>query len=720
MTKNKSKKVSRRKFFIAGGIGTMGLLALGTFVMRNPLRRTVLEMAETLVPPYAGLGTEANLWFEITKANQLILHQPKVEMGQGTFTSLAQIVADEFDMNIGQIIVKAAETSTGIVDGMGTGGSLSVAQLWQPLREMAATMREMIKTEAARKLGIEAASLKTKDGVLTTNGKTMTYAEAAEEVSEWKVPDTPELRPVKDYKFVGKPIPRIDLKAKVTGDPIFGMDAEMPDMLHAAVIRPEHVGASLKSADIEAAENMPGVVKVLKKDNWVGIIANSYAEALSAKRKVKVEWDIPKIWTEESIRDAMQVGKGDKMITQKVGSKLDPDEDEVVSMDFSSPIGAHAQIEPNGAVAHVKDGKATVILSTQVIGVTQKQVAEALGFELENVNIICTYLGGGFGRRLNTSHAVQAAEMSKEVGKPVKYFFTRKEEFQNDTFRPPTHHIMRGKLSSNGTLEGLEHHYASGDVATNSAIMPNSMLTILGTDVGAMRGGNIMYDKIANHRSVQWHTTLPFATSWWRSLGLLANAFAIESFVDEMAIKAGKNPVDFKLALLGNEGNKARIKKVIQVAAEKGNYNDAATGNKAMGFAATIDAGSPCAQVVEVSVKDNEISVDKVTCVLDCGLAVNPDQVKAQCEGSIIMGISASMHEKMTLKDGRLVPTIYGPYKMALMKDAPKVIDVHLIQGVDVPLPVGEPPLGPIGAAIGNAVRRITGKRVTDLPMKLG
>jgi len=720
MTKNKSKKVSRRKFFLASGIGTMGLLALGTFVMRNPLRRTVLEMAETLVPPYAGLGTEANLWFEITKANQLILHQPKVEMGQGTFTSLAQIVADEFDMNIGQIIVKAAETSTGIVDGMGTGGSLSVAQLWQPLREMAATMREMIKTEAARKLGIEAASLKTKDGVLTTNGKTMTYAEAAEEVSEWKVPDTPELRPVKDYKFVGKPIPRIDLKAKVTGDPIFGMDAEMPDMLHAAVIRPEHVGASLKSADIEAAENMPGVVKVLKKDNWVGIIANSYAEALSAKRKVKVEWDIPKIWTEESIRDAMQVGKGDKMITQKVGSKLDPDEDEVVSMDFSSPIGAHAQIEPNGAVAHVKDGKATVILSTQVIGVTQKQVAEALGFELENVNIICTYLGGGFGRRLNTSHAVQAAEMSKEVGKPVKYFFTRKEEFQNDTFRPPTHHIMRGKLSSNGTLEGLEHHYASGDVATNSAIMPNSMLTILGTDVGAMRGGNIMYDKIANHRSVQWHTTLPFATSWWRSLGLLANAFAIESFVDEMAIKAGKNPVDFKLALLGNEGNKARIKKVIQVAAEKGNYNDAATGNKAMGFAATIDAGSPCAQVVEVSVKDNEISVDKVTCVLDCGLAVNPDQVKAQCEGSIIMGISASMHEKMTLKDGRLVPTIYGPYKMALMKDAPKVIDVHLIQGVDVPLPVGEPPLGPIGAAIGNAVRRITGKRVTDLPMKLG
>lgn len=715
----KKKKVSRRKFLVRGGLGTLGVLAIGTYVFRNPLRRGILEMAETMVPPYSGTGTEANLWFEITSENKVLVHSPKVEMGQGTFTSLAQMVADELDVTIEQIIVKAAATSTGIVDGMSTGGSLSVAQLWQPLREMAATVRELVKREASGKLGVDAAGITTKDGMVSGGGKSMTYAEVISNIKEVELPSTPELRSIDQYKYIGKPIKRIDLKPKVVGDPIFGMDAEMPDMLHASVIRPEHVGATFKSADTGQAEKMPGVIKIIQKEDWVGVIANSYTEALNAKRKIKVEWDIPKKWTEEAIREILQVGKGNKMITQKSGSSLDSSEEGVITAEFFSPIGAHAQIEPNGAVAHVKDGKATVILSTQVIGVTQRQVSEALGLELEDVNIIPTYLGGGFGRRLNTNHAIQAAQMSQEVGKPVKYFFTRKEEFQNDMFRPPTHHIMKGKLNDDGVLEGLEHHYASGDVAINSVLLPPAMTTILGTDVGAMRGGNIMYEKIPNHRAVQWHTTLPFATSFWRSLGLLANTFAIESFIDEMALKTGKNPVEFRLAMLGNEDNQARIRKVIEVAAEKGNYQDKANGNRAMGFAVSIDAGAPCAQVVEVVINDKEIKVEKVTCVLDCGVAVNPDQVKAQCEGSIIMGISGSVHEKMTLKDGQLYPTIYGPYDMALMKHAPKEIDVHLIQGADVPLPVGEPPLGPIGAAVANAVFRITGQRLRSLPLKL-
>ena len=715
----KIKSKSRRKFIVRAGLGTIGVLALGTYVFRNPLRRMTLEMAESLVPPYSGTGTEPNLWFEITSDNKIVLHSPKVEMGQGTFTGLAQIVADEMDVNINQIIVKAAETATGVVDALSTGGSLSIAQLWQPLREMSATMREMIKGEAAKKFGTDVVSITTKDGILQNGATSMTYAKAAEGVEQWEVPDTPELKPVKDYKFVGKPVRRIDQNDKIFGKPVFGLDAELPDMLHATVVRPEHVGAKLKSADTQEAEGMPGVVKIVKREDWIGVVANSFAEALAAKSKIKVEWDIPKVWTEEGIREMLTVGKGSRMITRKKGSTVNEEDPETVTLEFSSPIGAHAQIEPNGALADVRDGKATVILSTQVIGVTQNQVSEALGLKKEDVNIVGTYLGGGFGRRLDTRHEVKAAEMSKEVGKPVKYVFTRKEEFQNDTFRPPTHHIMKGKLGENGLLDNLEHHYASGDVAINSVIMPAAMHTILGTDVGAARGGNIMYNGISNQRVVQWHTTLPFATSWWRSLGLLANTFAIESFIDEMAIKTGKNPVDFRLAMLSEEGDGPRIKAVIEEAAAKSKFTPEAKGNKAMGIAASIDAGSPCAHVVEVTVDGNNIKVDKVTCVLDCGLAVNPDQVKAQCEGSIIMGISASMHEKMTLKDGRLYPINYGAYDMALMKHSPKEIDVHLIQGKDIPLPVGEPPLGPIGAAIGNAVKRITGKRLTHLPMKL-
>ena len=710
------KRVSRRKFLVRGGLGTLGVIALGTYVFRNPIRRSLYGMAEGVVA-YNGTGTEANLWFEITTNNEIILHSPKVEMGQGTFTGLAQMAADELDVEIEQIQVIGAATATGIVDAMSTGGSLSVAQLWMPLREMAATMREFVKQEAAKKMGLEASSLKTAAGMVSGGGKSMTYAEAVAGVTDVKLPATPALRPTESYKFIGKPIKRIDLEKKVFGEPIFGMDAEMPDMLHACVIRPSHVGATFKSADTSKAEGMPGVVKVVQKDNWVGVVAESYAQALAAKRTIKVDWDIPKQWTEAGIREILRVGMGDKMITQKVGSALDPNEEGVETLEFTSPIGAHAQIEPNGAVAHVKDGKATIIMSTQVIGVTQKQVSEALGLELENVNIIPTYLGGGFGRRLYTTHAVRAAQMSEAVGKPVKYFFTRKEEFQHDTFRPPTHHIMRGKLNGDGLLEGIEHHYASGDVAIGSLIIDPNLLSILGTDIGAMRGANMVYSKVPNHRAVQWHTTLPFATSWWRSLGLLANIFAIESFVDEMALKAGKDPISFRLDQIGDEASGKRLKAVIQKAAES--YVEGVNNGKAMGFAASVDAGAPAAHVVEVSIENKQIKVHKVTCVFDCGVAVNPDQVKAQCEGSIIMGMSAALHERMTLKDGQLYPTIYGPYDMTLMRSAPREIDVILVQGGDIPLPVGEPPMGPIAAAIGNAVRRLTDQRLTDLPMRL-
>ncbi len=714
-----AKKISRRKFIVRGGLGTVGVLAIGTYVFRNPLRRAMLGMAESLVPPYSGTGTEPNLWFEITKENRVRVHSPKVEMGQGTFTSIAQMVADEFEVRMDQVEVVGAATETGIIDGMSTGGSLSVAQLWQPLREMAATMREMLKIEAAKKLNTDLSNLTMKEGVISDNGQSLNLSEVAKDVTKWEVPDTPDLKPLKDYKYIGKPISRVDLNAKVYGDPIFGMDAAMPDMLHAVIVRPEHVGAVFKSANIGDTEKRPGVVKVVQKDNWIGIVANSYPEALAAKFELKVDWDIPKKWTEEEIREIITVGNGNEMMVQKEGSALSDDDNEVVVLEFKSPIGAHAQIEPNGAVAHVADGKATVILSTQVVGVTQKQVAEALGFELENVNIIPTYLGGGFGRRLNTSHAVEAALLSQEVGKPVKYFFTRKEEFQHDMFRPPTHHIMKGKLGGNGLLEGVEHHFASGNVAIGSVIMPDMIHGVLNADIGAIRGGSIQYRKVPNFRAVQWHNPLPFATSWWRSLGLLANTFAIESFIDEMAIKAKKNPVQFRLDQIEDDEAGQRLKAVIKKAADMASYSDQLVNGRAMGFAASTDAGAPCAHVAEVSIENNEIKIHKVTCVLDCGIAVNPDQVKAQCEGSIIMGISASLHEKMTLKDGQLYPTIYGPYNMALMKHAPREIEVHLIQGADVPLPVGEPPLGPIGAAVANAVKRLTNKRLTELPLRL-
>ena len=714
------KKFSRRKFIVRSAVGVGVLLGSG-YLTRSIWRRSLASLANSAEAPFMGDTETPPLWFEVRADNQIILYSPKVEMGQGTFTGLAQIAADELEVDISQIKVVHAPTSSGNIDGLSTGGSTSINSLWQPLRELAATMREMLKNEAAKMLGTTAAELTVKDGVISGNGKSLTYGDVAKEVQEWDIPDVPPLKDIKTYKYVGKPVPRVDLRDKVMGAPIFGMDATMPGMLYGAVVRPSSIGAKYVSADTSEAEKMPGVVKIVKEADFVGVIANSRMEAEKAKSGIKVTWDIGKNWQSEDIEEMIRVGKGDPVVIQKKGGsrRILDNEEGVITAEFKSPIGAHAQLEPNGALAFVEGDKATVMISTQVVSITRTEVAGRLGLAEENVNIIPTFLGGGFGRRLHTPNAMQAAVLSKAVGKPVKCFFDRKEEFQNDTFRPPTHHVLKAKLGENGLIKAIEHNLSSGDVMFGSPLFPGIAEPILGADVGAWRGGMIQYGKIPNFRAISWRVKLPFATSWWRSLGLLANTFAIESFMDELAIKAGKDPVQFRLDQIQEDEAGYRLKEVIKAAAQKAGWKDGVQNGRAMGFAASTDAGTPCAHVAEVSIEEGAIKVHKVTCAIDPGLAVNPDQVRAQCEGSIVMGLSAAMYEKMTVKDGELSPTIYGPYRMALMKDAPKEIDVVILENADAPGAVGEPPLGPIGAAIANAVFRLTGQRLREMPFEL-
>jgi len=715
------KKVSRRKFLVRGGLGIIGVLAVGTYLFRSPIRRAIAGAIDSGESPYMGDTGSPIIWFEVTSDNTIVLHSPKIEMGQGTFTGLAQMAADELEVSMEQMKVVHATSVSGNMDGFATGGSTSVSSLWVPLRELAATMREMIKNEAVSKMGIAATQASIVNGVISGGGKTMTYADAVKDVTEWDVPDTPVLKDIKDYKFVGKPIPRVDLRDKVFGAPIFGMDATLPEMLYGAVVRPTSIGAKFIDADVSKAEKMPGVVKIVKEEDFVGVVAKSFTEAENAKNAIEAKWEVERSWQTSDIEAMIEVGKGEPFVIQKEGkseSILEESEQTIIS-EYKSPIGAHAQLEPNGALAHVEADKATIMMSTQVVKITRDEIADRLGLDSDKVNIVPTFLGGGFGRRLHTPNGIQAAVLSKAVGKPVKCFFTRKEEFQNDKFRPPTHHVLKAKLNSEGMIEAMEHNVSSGDVAFGSPMLPGIAEPILGADLGAWRGGMIQYGAIPNYRTISWRKKLPFATSWWRSLGLLANTFAIESFIDELAVTAKKDPVEFRLVQIQDDDGGFRLKEVIKAAAEKSGYTDEVVNGRAMGFAASTDANTPCAQVAEVSIVNNEIKVHKVTCAMDPGLAVNPDQVKAQCEGSIIMGMSASMFEKMEVKDGELTPTIYGPYQMALMKHAPKEIDVVLLQGVDKPGAVGEPPLGPIAAAIANAVYRLTGKRLREMPLKL-
>ena len=719
------KKFSRRKFIVRTLLGGAGVIVGTAYLGRNSMRRAMYSAQDDpAFMAYVGDTSDPKMWFEVTSENKVIFHSPKVEMGQGTFTGLAQIAADELDLNIGQIDIVHAQSKTGNIDQLSTGGSTSIAGLYTPLRELAATLKQMLVNEAAKKMEVDASSLSVAEGKISGGGKSLTYGETVEGVEEWTVPEEVQLKDRKDFKYIGNPVSRVDLEDKVFGEPIFGMDATLPDMVYGSILRPTKIGAKFKSADTSRAESMPGVIKVVKEDDFVGVVAESQHEAETAKLTIRAEWETERDWSTEDIEAYIKVGEGNKMIVQKsgdAGGQLDEAEEngDLISAEYKSPIGAHAQLEPNGCLAHVDGDKATIVLSTQVVKLTRTEVANRLGLEEENVNLIPTYLGGGFGRRLHTPHAMQAAVLSKAVGKPVKCYFNRKEEFQHDTFRPPTHHVMKARLTESGDIGALEHNYASGDVMYNSALLPGFVQSLVGSDIGALRGGMIQYGAIPNHRAVAYHRSLPFATSWWRSLGLLANTFVIETFIDELAEKAGKDPLQFRSAHIQSDEAGDRLKKVIEVAGKKAGYKNEVSGNRAMGFACSTDAGTPCAQVVDVSVEGDEIKVHKVVCVMDPGLAVNPDQVKAQCEGSIIMGLSASLYEKMEVKNSQLRPTIYGAYKMALMRNAPKEIDVELIDGTGIPGPVGEPPLGPIGAAIANALYRITGKRNRELPLSI-
>jgi isoquinoline 1-oxidoreductase subunit beta len=719
--------LNRRKFLINAGVG-LGVVIGASLTGCGPLRRMLAKRVDEEPPLYKNKD-KADLWFELKPNGDLVLYSPKIEMGQGIFTALAQIAAEELGANWQQIKVVHAPSLRGPLDPLSTGGSLSVSGLWVPLREMAATMREIIKINAATLMGTTPDALTIKEGVVSGNGKSMSFGDIAAKTTNWKVKiNKPKLKSANEYTVIGKPLPRLDLAIKVKGDPIFGIDASFPNMLFGSVARPPVFGATFKSVEVGNVASMAGVIKVVVEKEFVGVVAQSRIEAEDAKRQLKINWQMPTKLVQQSDVDALvKVGEGKSVMIQKTGSTgAHIKESGVISKEYFAPLGVHAHIEPNGAVADYKEGAVVVKLSTQVVRLTQIKVAKALGIDESKVDIQPQYIGGGFGRRLQTPHAVEAALMSKAVGKPVHVFFERAEEFQNGFLRPPSHNVLKAKLNTAGEITAIEHHAASADVAFNSALFPEFLKpmpasfgrALVGADFGAWRGGMIQYKNIPNYNTTAWHNELPFQTSWWRGLGLLANTFAIESFMDELAFHAKQDPLAFRLRHLAKDPRSETIRGVLKAVAEKANWGSPLPQGRARGIACSIDTNTPVAQVAEVEIVDGEIRVKKVTCAIDAGLIINPDGIKAQTEGGIMMGLSTALFEEVSIKDGKVTPNQYGYYPIALMRDSPE-IDVVLLANGDSPRGVGEPPIGPIAAAIANAVFALTGKRLNRLPLKM-
>lgn len=717
-TKEKRKrKLSRRDFLIVASVAGGGLL-LGVKIGVPFARIKIAEVFDAAGGAPGSMDAEATAWFRIDPDNRVTLYIPKIEMGQGVHTALAQIAAEELEIEWQQLTVMQAATGQGLDDNFGTGSSNSVSSLYQPLREAAATMRVMLQTEAARQGNVPTNEITAQDGefIHSGNGTSITYGEVVQNAGDWEIPENPpSLKAVQDFRFIGQSIDRVDLSEKIQAKAIFGYDVRLPNMLYGAVARPREIGATFKSAGEGEANSRPGVVKVVIKDGFAGVVAETREQAYSGLNAMSIRWDIDHIWQQAEIDALVTVGQGKGVVIQKEGN---PDSvlegGALMEAEYRSPMAFHAHLEPQAATADVQPEGVQVWASTQFPVRIREYVAKAIDRDETDVTVIPTYVGGGFGRKIGTEAAVEAAILSAAVGRPVQVSWTRAEDFRNGFLRPPTHHRFRGVLDGQ-KISAMEHQQASGAVAF--PFLSGAFKAILGADFGSWRGAMIPYD-IPNKGTTAWLSELPVPTGWWRGLGLMANTFAVESFLDEIAHAAETDPLAFRLAHLPEDEMGQRRRKVLETVAEKSGWGNTLPADRALGIASSADVGTVVAQVAEVSVEDGNIQVHKVFTVVDPGMLINPDGATAQIQGAIIMGLSSTLIEEVGIEDNELTAENFNRYPILTIKQAPE-IETTLLESSQTPHGMGEPPIGPIAAAVANAVYTLTGQRLRNLPLKL-
>ena len=723
--KRRRWRLTRRGFLI--GLGATGAgLAVGAYFGRPILHGIMAESmaeAEHAGSSFMQLPDEPLLWLEVLEDSRIRLSLTKVEMGQGVHTSLAQIAVEELGIRWDDLVVEQADTSSKLVDGFGTGGSFSVATSYGPLRRAAAGMRSLLQREAA-------VVLKRPEAALQVAGRGFAVADSPEikadfyslagAVTSWDLPEAEalQLKATNEFTVVGQPVARIDIPDKVTGQAVYGYDVRVPNMLYGAVARPPTLEAKLVGASAGEAAAMEGVEEIVidVENGFAGVAASSRSAAWSAAKAMETEWDEGHLWQQEEIEALIEpAGEGGITIQREGNTAGVLGRETAITATYRSPFAVQAPLEAPAALADVQDDQVTVWVSTQSHERAKGLIAEELGVEADTVRVVPTYLGGGFGAKLDTGVAVEAARLSKAAGAPVHVGWDRTEAMLNGYLRPPTKSVLSGALDGSGRIVAMEHRQGSSDVAFS--FMPEFMEVVLGADFGATVGARIDYD-VPNRTVTAWRKTLPVWTGWWRGLGLFANTFAVESFVDELAAAAGADPLQFRLDHLPDSPAGGRKRAVLEAVAELSGWETAPPESRARGVAC-FGSNTVVAQVAEVSVNEEsgEVTVHRMDCAVDCGLVVNPDGAKAQIEGNVMWGVGSTLIEQAYVKDGRLELSNFESYPLLTMRGAPDVRSVLVDTGLDTPYGMGEPPIGPVGAAIGNAFTEATGRRVRTLPM---
>jgi isoquinoline 1-oxidoreductase beta subunit len=701
-------QTSRRSFLKTSAAATGGLL------MAVNLPGTLGQAMA------AGTVSTPNAWVHIADDNTISILVAHSEMGQGVYTSMPMLVAEELNVDLSQIKVVDAPPGAAYVNALLgaqiTGGSTSVRGSWEKLRVAGAQVREMLVSAAAAEWNVDRAQVKADKGMLMgPNGKKATYGAMAAAASKLPVPEKPAIKDPKDFRIVGKRTKRLDTPAKTNGTAEFGIDVKLPGMVYATIVQCPVIGGKVKSFESAQAKSMPGVQAVVQVSDGVAVVADSWWRAKKAAEKLTIQWDegavasISDASMLEGNRAAAKSGKVIPIIASKgdVANAI-KGAAKVLEAEYVSPMQSHSPLEPMNFTAHVQGNKALLIGPTQFQQGAQGAVAGALGLKPEDITLKTTFLGGGFGRRLELDFIVQAAEISKAVGKPVKLLWTREEDMMHDYYRPMGVNHMKAGLDASGMPVGVHFKVTSQSVTQRAFGLPKETLDPFMAEA-AVAGYNVPNTQ----HDLVIHDT-GFRVGYWRAVSHSMNAFANESFVDEMAKAAGQDPYAYRMKML--EG-KPRYANVLKLAAEKAGWGKPVAAGRARGIALMEGYDSYMAQVAEVSLnKDGSVKVHKVTVAADVGHMVNPDTVEAQLQSSIIFGMGAVLKHQITMNNGRVQETNYNTYEPVRMYEAPQ-IDIVLVKSTEKPGGIGEPGTAVAAPAIANAVAALTGKRVRRLPL---
>ncbi len=720
-TKIVTRRAFLRKSFQSGTGLSLALMLPGCVEPEDATKTAAID-----APDMAGTPFVANAFVTIGQDSTVTVQIKHVEMGQGPYTGLATLVAEELDADWDQVVAVAAPAEPAYHNlhwGMqATGGSSAITNSFEQMREAGAVARYMLVGAASQSWDVPAAKIEVTRGVIShaASNRQASFGELASLAAEQALPDFVTLKSPKDFVLIGTTLSRKDI-GKTDGSAVFTQDIQLPNMLTAVVAHPPRYGATLASFDATAAKELPGVVDVLALDNGVAVLARTFWQAKQARDALDVSWNEDNAFVQSSAdlfahyRQRAET-PGDSWIKEGDLAAAFEGASQIVEAVYEVPFLAHATMEPMNCVIQFNGTEAEFWYGCQFQTVDQAQAAQVLGIAPEKVKINTLLAGGSFGRRANahSDYVLETTQIAKAHGKsvPIKLVWTREDDTNAGYFRPMYVHRLKAALDDAGNIAGWQHRIVGQSISKGTMFEP---MIQNGVDPQTVEGAHVPYAIPA--QEVETHAVdLPVPVLWWRSVASTHTAYVTEAFIDELAAAAGRDPLEFRMSMLDDQ---PRHQQVLALAAEKAGWGSPLPSGRARGIAVHQSFGTYVAEVAEVSVAESgDYKVEKVTCAVDCGIAVNPDVIRAQMEGGIGFGLSPAMLSEITFENGAMVQSSFHDYKVLRINQMPD-IDVHIVPSAEAPTGVGEPSTPVAAPALANALFAATSIPRRKLPIGL-